>query len=247
MNENAKSFTLVIPFHDADAARLESTLEYIGRFGEGRGISEILLCQNGTAAREYSAILQRAPKWADVRLLQTGRAGVGAGYKLGAAEARGDFLVLSASDLPFGFSDLEAFRKLSEAVDVRSAVGSKLHPESDLSGYSKKRLLASRVFFLVRRMLLGPGVPRDCQGTFIIDRSLMKEISSRELADDFRFTLELSCYVAATGTAVHELPVKYRFHDHDSSVRILRDGTRLVLRTLALRKTIKSLPDISRS
>lgn len=219
-------FTLVVPFH-SDAARLSRVLAAADE-ARVHGIEEILLCHNGPSA---IPALQLPPH---ARLLHTEAKGIGAGYRLGIANAREPFVVLSASDLPFGFTDVDAFR------GHRLAIGSKAHPRTQLPGYSVLRRAATRVFWLVRRAILGKSTPKDSQGTILLETSLARRVVDRVEADDYFFSLELvTLCIRQEGVTPVELPVRYVPVDGASSVDLLRDTLAMVQKTWRLRRRLR--------
>jgi dolichyl-phosphate beta-glucosyltransferase len=217
-------FTLIVPFH-ADVDRLPRVL---GAASEARahGINEILFCHNGPNA------VPRLELPPNARLLHTDAKGIGAGYRIGIAEARERFVVLSASDLPFGFSDVDAFVKHD---GLRVGIGSKAHPQTQMPGYSLLRKTATYVFWLVRRVILGRKTPRDSQGTIIIETALAREVVERVAADDYFFSLELLTRCIRVGVAPVELPVRYEGGDSASAVNLVRDTIAMVRKTWQLR------------
>jgi hypothetical protein len=217
-------FTLVVPFH-ADIDRLPRVL---GAANEAHrhGISEILFCHNGPNP------VPRLELPPNSRLLHTDAKGIGAGYRLGIAEARQQFVVLSASDLPFGFTDVDEFRKRD---GLRLAIGSKAHPQTEMPGYSLLRRTATYIFWLVRRAILGKDTPKDSQGTILIETGLAKQIVDGVASDDYFFSLELLTHCIRAGVVPVELPVRYEGGEGPSAVNLVSDTIAMVRKTWQLR------------
>lgn len=218
-------FTLVVPFH-SDARRLERVLAFADE-ARVHGIEEILLCHNGPS--EVPAL--KLPRHA--RLLHTDAKGIGAGYRIGIAAAREPFVVLSASDLPFGFSDVDAFD------GHRLAIGSKAHPRTQLPGYSLMRRAATRAFWLIRRLILGRTTPKDSQGTILMETSLARKMAVQVEADDYFFSLELVTLCIRDGVTPVELPVRYVDAGGASSVDLVHDSLELIRKTWRLRRRLR--------
>jgi hypothetical protein len=223
------SVTLVLPFH-SDGSRLKNTVPFIQRAlrSDSELLEEVILSRNGSCAGGF-AMEVRAP----FRLLQTDRPGIGEGYAQGILGARTHWVLLSASDLPFGLSELEAARKDGFSADLY--IGSKLHPLSRVEGHGFLRLACSYLFYAWRRLLFGPSTPRDSQGTILVltktARALLAETKSR----DFFFSVEFIFRAQAKGMTGKEVPVTLNGASADSSVRIFRDGFLLFAKTLLLR------------
>lgn len=235
-------FTLVVPFH-SDADKLAHTLEIVRRSGGEHGIREVLLCHNGSELDAATRDAVEALAWEDVRLLTTPTKGIGAGYKLGIAAGREEFLVLSASDLPFEFTDLEAFRAWERThgrpPDV--AIGSKGNPDSDLTpAYGFSRRLASRVFWLLRAAVLGFDTPKDSQGSILVRTTLARSLLPALEFDNYLFSLELVTLAQRRGHPVVELPIEIRHHEGGaSSVSLLRDGARMARDLINLKRRLR--------
>lgn len=235
-------FTLIVPFH-RDVARLDATL---ARLDEGRshGITETLFCHNGPRLEEdvWRPLASRMPQGA--RLLHTDAKGIGAGYRIGIEAARERFVVLSASDLPFGFTDVDAFEaERNRGVEVIVAIGSKAHRASRIAGYGWKRRAASKAFYLLRRTLLGRGTPQDSQGTIIAETALAQRIARQVRADDYFFSVEFLTLCARAGAAPLELPVELVREQGESSVHLLHDSIALAKQTWRLRQRLREEMD----
>lgn len=227
-------FTLVVPFH-ADVERLARVFAAADE-AHRRGIGEILFCHNGGVldAAARASVEARLP--ADARLLHTDAKGLGAGYRIGIDAARGTHVILSASDLPFGFSDLEAY---VAAGSPPVAIGSKAHPRTELPGYSPLRRFMTTCFWIVRRLLLGPGTPKDSQGTILMETELARRMARNVEADDYFFAIELMTLCARAGEAAVEVPVRYEHVPGASSVRVVRDSLEMIRKTWRLRRRLR--------
>jgi len=230
-----RGLAYVVPFH-TDAARLHRTVDLLRAGRERHGIAEVLLCHNGPALpAEVEARLARQLDPSFERLLHVDTAGVGAGYRLGIENARAASIVLSASDLPFGFTDVEGWREEERRAGrpIPFAIGSKGHPRSRLHGRPFSRRVATLAFLWLRRAFLGRLTPLDSQGTFLGERSLFSALAREAPSDDWVFTLELAtAWTRRTGERATEVPVTLVEEAGDSSVSLASDGLRL-LRGLA--------------
>lgn len=221
----ADLFSLVLPFH-RDADRLLITLKYLHETQFDLPLAEILLCHNGPPLTDSVQSRIKGCLRKNVALLHTDRKGLGAGYKLGIEAASGEFVILSASDLPFGLSDIEAFlnsRKKSHTFPP-FAIGSKSHKSSRIEGYGALRRGASVAFWLVRTLFLGRQTPRDSQGSLIVRTRLAKKLIQSSNCDSYFFPVEFITLAQRQGIEVIELPVVLENHDDNSSVSLLKDG-----------------------
>ncbi len=236
----AIGYTLVLPFHDNPEA-LASAVERARREGPAHGIRETLLCHNGPPLTPSERASVEALAHGNVRLLHTDAKGLGAGYKLGIAEASEEHLVLSAADLPFGWSDVEAFEA---AGKPEFAIGSKAHPDSRLAGVKPMRRVTSLVFRAVRVLALGRDTPGDSQGSLIVRTETARHLLPDLVYDHYLCSLELASLHLKQGGSVLEIPVRVE-NVGKSSVSVVRDGYRMARDVLTLRRRLRAFTPAS--
>lgn len=221
-------YSLVLPFH-SDFQRLERTLELLKHQAEKNKIKQILLCHNGPKLNFNTEEKIKEKLIPKSFLVHTDAKGVGAGYKLGIINADQKYTVLSASDLPFGFTDINSFEEFKNKNDdlIRMAIGSKAHSKSRIPGYGLKRRCASAGFWMFRALMLGWDTPRDSQGSLIIETQLAKDLIRKSEYDNYFFSVELITLAQRTGVKVVELPVVLENHEGESSVSVLQDSVKL--------------------
>ena len=240
--EDRPLFSLVLPFH-TDVERILVTLELLQQVPKDTLVSEILLCHNGQSLSSGQESQVRKRLCRTAQLLHTDRKGIGAGYKQGIRSASARFVVLSASDLPFGFSDLRSFleRRSQTGKCSQFSIGSKAHPGSRIGGYSFLRRLASIAFWQLRVLLLGPTTPRDSQGSLIVETALAKRLVDRCRHDNYFFSVEMITLAQREGIKLEELPIVLEHHHGGaSSVSLLRDGYEMSKNLYNLRRRLKS-------
>jgi hypothetical protein len=234
------TYTLALPFH-GDLTSIGTTVRRAREEGPAHGVGEVLLCHNGrplvaeAQAKVDALVVPREGAMPSVRFLHTDDKGIGAGYKLGIREATEEYLVLSADDLPFGWSDVAAF-ELAGRPDF--AIGSKAHRDSQLEGVTLSRRASSLVFLTLRRMLLGWGTPGDSQGSFILKTSVAKALLPELVYDHYLCSLELATLHLRRGGRIVELPIIVDHNPHASSVSVISDGWRMTKELVALRRRI---------
>jgi len=234
-------YTLVLPFH-SDLTSIGTTVRRAREEGPAHGVREVLLAHNGkplspeAQAKVDALVAPREGDKPEVRFLDTTDKGIGAGYKLGIREAREEFVILSADDLPFGWSDVMAFER---AGRPDFAIGSKAHPESQLAGVTTKRRIASFTFLTLRRLLLGRSTPGDSQGSFILRTSVAKRLLPDLVYDHYLCSLELATVHLKRGGDVVEVPIIVDDNPHQSSVSVIKDGWRMTKELVELRQRMK--------
>lgn len=234
-------YSLVLPFH-RDLTSIGATVRRAREEGPAHGIREVLLAHNGVSlSREAQSEVEALVAPRDdlrpaVRFLHTDGKGIGAGYKLGIREATEEFIILSADDLPFGWSDVIAFER---AGRPDFAIGSKAHRDSRIAGITLKRRAASFTFLTLRRLLLGFRTPGDSQGSFIVRTGVAKALLPELVYDHYLCSLELATRHLHHGGRVVELPVVLDHNPHQSSVAVVRDGWRMAKELVELRRRMQ--------
>lgn len=212
---NAPAFTLswVIPVHN-DAATLAANVARLVAHTRNVAPSEILLVENGShdASWEVCERLDRESSDVRVRAYREPNAGIGYAYARGLAEldtlhgpSPTRWAVLTGSDLPFGFTDLERALPSIERGSPPILVGSKAHPESAAATGWKRRLM-SRTFRLARRALVGMRTG-DSQGSFFLRLDVAAELAPLVQARNFFYSTELVYFAERRGHRIVEVPI----------------------------------------
>lgn len=234
-------YSLVLPFHN-DLTSIGGTVRRAREEGPAQGIREVLLAHNGAklsaeAQAKIDALVSSANgEQLKFRFLHTDGKGIGAGYKLGIAHASEEFVILSADDLPFGWTDVVGFER---AGRPDFAIGSKAHRNSRTTGRSVVRSLSTLAFRLARVAILGLRTPGDSQGSLIIRTALAKKLAADVVSDHYLSSLELATLHLERGGRVVEVPVTIEEAPHPSSVSVGRDGVRMLRELVDLRRRVR--------
>jgi len=228
------TFSYVIPVHNQVADLRRTVRLLVERLGHLPG-SEIILVENGSSDGSGPLCLALAATFdgGDVAVrVTTSAQGLGFAWRRGMAIAGGETLVLTAADLPFGFTDLDGYL----GMDPRPALvmGSKSHPESQVETSMVRRALSGG-FGLLRSGLVGVNV--DTQGTVLIRRALAQSLLSRLRSGDFLIGAEINCWAIREGITPVEIPVVYTAGGR-STVSPLRDSTRMAMGLFVLRRRL---------
>lgn len=229
-------YTLVVPFHNGDFEKLFSTIERLKREAPHHNVREIIFAHNGAPLNVADETRLKRAFFDGCELVHTDDKGIGAGYRIGIRRASQPYVILSASDLPFGWTDLAAF----EQNPSDFAIGSKAHPQSSLKDLTFKRKVASSIFWLIRRVLLGANTPGDSQGSLIIKTSVAQAIEKESQYQNYLFSLEAICLFQKNGQIAKELPVVLENSLGESSVSVVRDGMQMVKDLWVLSRKIRA-------
>lgn len=226
--------SVVVPTRNGEAV-LDATLAALAERLTGE--DELVVVENGSTDGTSALLDRLASTWPhDVPLVVLhSDPGLGNALRTGVLASRGQHVLLTADDLPFGFSDLDGFLALPDAAVV--AVGSKAHPASEVDR-SWRREAQSRVFRSLRRALLHSAVG-DSQGTIWVDGDWVRSFAMVSRETGLMWTVELVLAAEQQGVDVWEVPVRLSdAHDTRASRFRVRDA-RIAVReitSLAVRK-----------
>ncbi len=201
--------SVVIPAHNSGLV-LETTVAAFATRLAGRA-AEIIVVENGSTD-DTAVIGKRLERdWDDpsveLRVLTSGK-GMGNALKAGVAQSRGEYVLLTADDLPFGFDDLDG----ADAVLDRTGsmpvllIGSKAHAQSEVDRGILRGVMTFG-FTTLRGLVLGTRT-RDPQGTFLVEGSFLRSLCASLVEPGFLFTTELDYAAELAGIRPLELPVK---------------------------------------
>ncbi|AKU96297.1 putative glycosyl transferase [Labilithrix luteola] len=251
---NRSQLVYVLPVHNEEklladnVARLVAHLsgDVSARFG---GL-HVYLVENGSRDASWAIAEELGNRSAaemgsqegpvEVRAFREPSAGIGWAYQRGLREAIAAFgpskdywAVLTAADLPFGFSDLESAFPWFADGSTRIMMGSKAHPRSFIDR-GRKRQLMSLVYRAARRLAIGMRVA-DSQGSVFLRLDLAEKLLPRIESRGFFYSTELCYFAERHGEKIRELPVVLQQSVRPSTVRPLKDGTEMARQLWRLR------------
>ncbi len=236
----------LVPVHN-DAQIIGRTVETLvaelARRPPDSGVHRVLLLENGSSDGSYRVAkeLEGVREGVHVHAYHEPNAGLGFGVERGLAEAeklQGDpkatWIVLTGSDLPFDFSDLDAFdRFYATCPRVRIAIGSKAHRDSVVAT-TPLRSVMTFVYRMARRTIIGMHT-RDSQGSFFLRADLARILRPLLRTRDFFITTELVFFAERMGERPQELPVRLSPARRGSTVRPWKHGTQMLKSLVELR------------
>lgn len=145
--------------------------------------------------------------------------GKGHAVKMGALEARGEWIAIVDADLDLDPSAIPGYLEIAQREQLDFAIGSKRHAGSVVH-YPRSRRVASWLYQQVNRVLFQLDV-RDTQvGLKVFRREIAEEVVPLLLVKQFAFDLELLAVARAFGyRRVRELPVHLDYRFTGSEVR----------------------------
>ena len=241
-------FTFIVPVHN-ESATLPGTMQRLDEARARYPIDAIVAVENGSRDDTWAVLQQLAARYPALRIFAEPTAGIGHAYHRGIAEAlralppgAETYLVLTACDLPFGFTDLDSMLALPERPMV--AIGSKAKLVVGVTPSLGRRAM-SRTYQLARRALVGMKT-LDCQGSFLVHSDVARRVHPHIRARDFFYTTELCARLEHQGILPVEVAIQLDPEIRPSTVRPFKHGTAMLRQLLALRRELSHGSDRER-
>lgn len=243
---SVQQMSWILPAHN-EAETLPKTIQRIQEFAlqtshQNPIQHHVIIVENGSTDKTWQTaekLTSASTKGLSIHSLKSTEKGMGYAYALGIRHAAhlnsnpSHWIVLSAADLPFGFTDYESFfLKITETQDPCLVIGSKRHPQSIISR-SFGRTLMSHVFSGLRYLALASRV-RDSQGTLFLQAHRALRLMERTQARDFFFSTELIFRAEQEFLPVHEVPITLEPELRKSTVHPFRDSWRMARQVFRL-------------
>jgi len=179
---------------------------------------ELMVVSDGSIDDTAEHLL--AARSSGIRVIHYDR-NLGKGYavKAGALAAHGEWIALVDADLDLDPVSIPTYLDVARAEGLDFAIGSKRHPESEVS-YPRSRRVASWCYQQLNRVLFRLDV-RDTQvGLKVFSRRVADEVLPLLLVKRYAFDLELLAVATALGHGrIRELPVRLEYRFTGSGVR----------------------------
>ncbi|GAB78459.1 Glycosyltransferase involved in cell wall bisynthesis [Austwickia chelonae] len=210
------ALSVIVPAHNAGPV-LETTVEQLTAALADIPGSEVIIIENGSTDGTWALAQELgAREWPTPVVVCQSAVGLGEAYREGIRRATGERLLLTADDLPFGMSDVEAWRLAGCPGGL--VVGSKAHPGSTVPRAFVRRLM-TLVFTTLRRGTLALHVG-DTQGTVFVPTAWAREVLPRLREGGYLFSTELLYAAHLQGHPITEVPIVLRERDDDGGTRI---------------------------
>lgn len=209
------SLGVVIPLHNSEGVvtrTVEAWMEFLPQEA-----GQVYLVENGSSDATWERCCQLQDRFGQHRVvLLRSEKGMGNALDAGILATTEDYVLLSADDLPFGFTDVAA--AIEDGWSAPVLIGSKAHPNSEI-GRSRKRELISSGFKLARQVVLFSRVG-DSQGTYLIQGDWARQTAPRLQETGFLFTTELVYAAELQKTSIVEIPVRLAEHHGEKRTSI---------------------------
>lgn len=195
---------------------------------------EILVIENGSIDSTLEQL--KTIRENNVRVISLGKKGHGLAMKNAILNSKAEYVLVTAIDLPFGFSDLEAMLKIANKFDL--IFGSKAHPKSVIHSPLLRKISSTTYRFLLR-MLFNVKIS-DTQGTVFLNRKAIKPLVKHCDAGNAFFSAQLAIFAQKHELKMTEVPVTMtKSVLRKSKYNIFKDGK--IMLTSMLTTYLKTL------
>ena len=228
--------SVIVPAYD-EASRIERMLGEAVSYFRARGRSvEILVVDDGSQDDTSAVVRGVARSAPEVRLIRLAQNhGKGYAVRTGMVNASGARVLFADAD---GATPMAEIERLDQALDQGAdvAVGSRAFVHAGVQVKRKwYRHVMGRTFHGMVALLSVRGV-RDTQCGFkLFRRDVAVDLFSVSRIDGYGFDLEILYVAKRRGYRIAEIPVNWN-DQAGSKVRVLRDGLRMWLDLLAVRR-----------
>lgn len=226
MTKNSPKISFCIPIYNEGKYLLDGLKKITKELDNvvGKNNYEIIIIDNGSTDNS-SQILENIGI-SNIRFYKVSKKGIGLAYRKAISKSKHEHVILSAIDLPFGFSDLKNALKVWDKHDI--IFGSKAHPDSIIY-VSAQRKIASNVYRTLLQLLFKTKI-KDTQGTIFLKKSKIAPILKHCNSNNAFFTTQLAIHGKLYGLKMKEVSVKMeKQNKRASKFNVLNDGAQMFL------------------
>lgn len=221
--------SVVIPCYNEEKV-IRTTYDRVSSVVKGLGMDyEIVLEEEGSTDETGRILREIQRKDEHVRALSYPgiRMGLGWGWKRLFEAATGDLIVMMDADLSVEPTIVADFVKEIEDADI--IVASRYMSERATLPLHRK--LASRIYYLINKILFGLTVKDSQSGFQAYNRKVIDQVKLE--SNGFEINLELLVRSLRKGFRVKEIPATY-IHREDAKFSLLNHGPKTLVGTLSL-------------
>lgn len=239
--------SIVLPVYNGEA-RLRQTLEQVHALIQRlRRPCEVLAVNDGSSDGTAQILQAWGTSHPELRLLaHEQNRGKGAALKTAVAASLGELVLTVDADATYSLDEAETFLDPLMA-GAGAAIANRRDPETRFLlhprdfAYVGRRHLIGGIFGWISRRMLGLHVS-DIQAGFKAYRGeVARELFPQVEADRFAFDLEILALLELSNQRVVELPVVLVYRHQPSTVKLFRDGGRMLGRLWSVRAKVKRL------
>ena len=232
--------SVVIPAYN-EAEGIQAALEQVAAYFRSRAIAgEIVVVDDGSTDGT-AGLAGQASVPVPVRVLvNEENRGKGYSVRRGILSARGRYVGFTDADMATPIDQLDKVRQALEA-GAGAVIGSRALAESQIARHQPWwRERAGRLFGGFVRTVLLPRIADSQCGFKFFSAAAAQEIFARQRLTGWAFDVELLYIARRLGYNIVQVPVRWIDEPH-SRVRMLRDGPRMLVDVLRIRRIHRGL------
>lgn len=237
MSVNKIFLSIILPAHN-EAQRLPESLDKIQNFIEAEQLDcEVLLVENASTDDTLKIARDRQESFPQLEVLSLDQPGKGNAIRTGMLRARGDYRFMADVDLSMPIEELRKF--LPPALDdPQVAIASREQPGSKRIGEPFYRHIIGRVFNLLVRILILPGIQDTQCGFKCFSAEAAEAVFSAQTMDGWSFDVEALAIARNLGYHITEVPITWHYKP-GSRLNIVKDSWRMFRELLQIRRNLR--------
>jgi dolichyl-phosphate beta-glucosyltransferase len=232
----APLLSIIIPAYN-EATRLPASLHNLYTYlSDWRDRAEVIVVDNGSTDATAALVRKLAAKWPQLRLLQVAERGKGRAVRAGLLDARGEFSFFCDADFSMPVVEISKFLP-PELPDVEVAIGVREGPNARRFGEPLARHLMGRVFNLLVRGLVLPGVQDSQCGFKCLRADIGRQLAEAQTISGWAFDVEMLVVARRLGYRIVQIPIHWHYVP-SGNIHPFRDSVRMTLDLLAVRRRL---------
>jgi dolichyl-phosphate beta-glucosyltransferase len=229
--------SIIIPAWNEER-RMPASLQRVAAFVEAQPYAvEVIIVDDGSEDATAAIVEEFASKYPFITLIRNPHGRKGAAVRAGIGGGEGEYLAISDTDLSVPIEELSKF--LPPALDEYDvAIASREIEGAQRIDEPYYRHLMGRVYNLLVRLLVVPGIQDTQCGFKVFRREAAREIFGYQTIDGWGFDVEVLFIAQRFGYRVVEVPVLW-YYGAESKVSPVRDTIRMVRELLQVRRNAR--------
>ena len=227
--------SIIIPALN-EGHRLPKTLDsIIGFLNRQAYDSEIVIIDNASTDETFQVATSFSDKYANLKVIREPQKGKGYAVRTGMLAASGEYRFMCDSDLSMPIEELPKFLPPLCKADV--AIGSREAKGAVRINEPWQRHLLGRVFNILIKLLVLPGVSDTQCGFKVFRKNVVNEICAKQRVGGWAFDVELLLLTKRAGFTLKEIPINW-YYITGSKVKPIRDSVRMLRELLVIRRNV---------
>ena len=225
--------SLILPAHN-EAKRLPQSLKQVQEFVSQQPYQcEVLVIENASTDDTAKIVESFQQKFPQLKLIRLEQGGKGNAIRAGMLASKGEFRFMADVDFSMPVEEISKFLvpNLSQA---KVSIASREQPGSKRIGEPFYRHLIGRVFNLLVRMLVLPGLQDTQCGFKCFNAEAAEKIFPKQTLEGWSFVVEVLAIARELGYEVLEVPITWTYQA-GSRMSILSDSWKMFKDLLLIR------------